>query len=412
MTHSVKDRPKILVVASIDTTLVVLLWAQLRAFQVAGYEVHCACYPGPNRDWLEKHGVRYAGFDIRRSISPWADLCALLKLFRYMRRERITIVHTHTPKAALLGQVAARLARVPIVVNTIHGFYFHDDMPRLSRWFYVAMAWVGGRCADFTLSQNSEDIDTAVSLGICRRDRIRFMGNGIDLSRFSPDRYDAAFRVSKRREIGVPEKTLIVGMVGRLVADKGYVELFEAVKVLLDERQDFHLLIIGPEEEHRAGRLEVDEYEKYGIGSCVRYLGPRDDMAELLACMDVFVLPSWREGFPRSAIEACAMGLPIVTTDVRGCREVVDDGVNGVLIPPRDPHALCDAIRCFLNDGDLRVRMGDAGHRRAVRDFDEQMICGRVVACYAELLNSRCLSVPEPRSDLDVLLPHRGPFVW
>jgi glycosyltransferase involved in cell wall biosynthesis len=407
-----EERPKLLVITSIDTTLVVLLWAQLRAFLVAGYDVRVACQAGANREWLESQGVGYEWFDIRRSISPWADMRTLVSLVRYLRRERVTIVHTHTPKAALLGQLAARIAGVPVIVNTVHGFYFHDEMPRLRRWFYILLACVGGRCADMTLSQNSEDIATAVRLGICRSERIRYLGNGIDLWRFDGERFGAARRAEIREAVGLPDGKLVIGMIGRLVVDKGYLELFEAVRSLWSKRKDFRLVMIGPEEVSRAGRMRGDTYRAYGIEGCTVYLGPRDDVPELMSVMDVFVLPSWREGFPRSAIEAAAMGLPIVTTDVRGCREVVRDGENGLLIPVRDAGALESAIGRMLDDAAVRDRMGLAGRRRAMESFDERAVCGRVLACYEALLLKKGLRGPAVRADLEGVLPRRGSFVW
>lgn len=412
MTPRSADPPRVLHVASIDSTLVVLLWAQLRAAQAAGYDVRCASSPGPNRNWLNQHGAAHVAMDIRRRISPWADLRTLYRLCRYLRRERVTIVHTHTPKAALLGQLAAKLAGVPVVLNTLHGFYFHDDMPRLPRTFYTALAWIGGRCASMTLSQNDEDIDTAIRLGISRPDTIRFLGNGVDLTRFNPDRFDADFRRRKRAELGLPDGTFVVGMIGRLVVDKGYLELFEALRLLRTQGRVFHLLMIAPQESQRAGGLPADEYERFGLAGCTTRLDGRDDVDELLACMDIYVLPSWREGFPRSAIEAAAMGLPIVTTDVRGCREVVTDGVNGRLVPPRSPPALAQAIGELLADSEGRQRLGQAGRERARGEFDERVICRRVLDAYAELLKASGVSVPVPRPDLDDALPKRGPFRW
>ncbi len=412
MTEQQRQPVKVLTVTSIDTTIVVLLWAQLRTQQVTGYETSVACRLGANREWLEDHGVHYTSLDIRRSISPIADLKTLWKLIRHLRREKITIIHTHTPKAALLGQLAGWFARTPVVVDTAHGFYFHPNMKPLPKMFYIAMAWLGARCATLTLSQNSEDIDTAIRLKICKPNGIRFLGNGIDLTRFDPSQFDDDARVEIRKNAGLPHDKLIIGMVGRLVVEKGYLELFEAVRLLAKKRDDIHLVIIGPEETLRAGAMQPGAWEKYGIGPITTYLGPRDDINALMSCMDIFTLPSWREGFPRSAIEAAAMSLPIVTNDVRGCREVVTDGLNGLLVPPRDATALAAAIERLLDDSAERQRFGQAGRKRALTEFDENIICERVLNVYSELLATKGIPAPKPRPDLDETLPQRGPFVW
>ena len=407
------DRLRVLTLCAVDSTLVVLMWAQLRAMRVAGYEVWTASSPGPNRQWLEEQGVRYHPFDIRRAISPMADLRTLWRLIRFMRRERITIVHTHTAKAALLGQLAAKIAGVPVIINTLHGFYFDEDMHWLKKQFYVMMAFIGSRCADMTLSQNQDDIDAAVRLKICSNKRVRFLGNGIDLSRFSPERFDNGFRDRKRKELGLPTDKKLVLMAARLVEDKGFLEMFEAVKRLSAHRDDFRYVFIGVEETYRGGAIPAGVYERYGIESHTIRMAPRGDMDELMAAVDIMVLPSRRrEGVPRSLIEAAASSLPIVTTNTRGCRDVVEDGVSGFLIPPKDSDALANAIEKLLDDDDLRKRMGDAGRQFAVRKFDENLICERVLAVYEELLKAKGRGTPAPAEELDEHLPRKAPCAW
>ena len=135
------------------------------------------------------------------------------------------------------------------------------------------------------------------------------------------------------------------------------------------------LLIIGPEELEKADRISPWVFKKYGIEKRTRWLGPRDDIPELLACSDIYVLPSWREGFPRSAIEVAAMGLPIVATNIRGCRQVVEDGNNGLLVPLKNVEELQETLEKLVNDAQLRSQMGQAGYEKAQREFDEQKIC-------------------------------------
>ena len=201
---------KIAAVSAIDTTFKVLLIAQIKAVQKEGYEVHGICSEGPNFDFLRKQSVKMYPIKIKRSISPFCDLIALWKMYRYFKRQKIDIVHTHTPKCSLLGQLAAKLASVPIIVNTVHGFYFHEHMKPWVRRVYIIMEWIAAKCSTIIFSQNPEDIETAVRLGICKRDKIRLLGNGVDLSKFEPSRFDADFMRRKRTEIGVPEGAIIV----------------------------------------------------------------------------------------------------------------------------------------------------------------------------------------------------------
>jgi len=372
------------VVCAIDITLKVLLIAQVKAAQRAGYVVHGVCTEGPVFQWLTDQGITMHAVTIRRSISPLSDLVALWRMFRYFKREKVDIVHTHTPKCSLLGQLAAKLAGVPTIINTIHGFYFHDNMKPMARRFYVLMERIAALCSTKILSQNPEDVETAVRLGICNRDKIRLLGNGVDLSKFDPQRFDKEFQRKKRTEIGLPQAAIVVGIIGRLVKEKGYLELFAAMQPIMQADPNVWLMVIGPEEPEKADRISQAILAHYGIAERTRWLGSRDDIPELLACCDIYTLPSWREGFPRSAIEAAAMGLPIVATDIRGCRQVVKDGTNGFLVPVRNIGLLGSAIKRLIADEDLRARMGRAGCEKARREFDEQKVCQIVLDTYRD----------------------------
>jgi glycosyltransferase involved in cell wall biosynthesis len=370
------------VISAIDITFKVLLLAQIKAAQEAGYEVHGICCGGPNWDFLCSHGIKMYSVEIKRKISLFMDIIALWMMYRYFKKERIDIVHTHTPKCSLLGQFAARFAGVPVIVNTVHGFYFHDNMKPLVRWFYIAMEWIAGKCSTMILSQNPEDVETAIKLKICKPDRIKFLGNGVDLNKFDPKRFEEKFKKEKRKEIGIPEDATVICIIGRLVKEKGFLELFEAFREIIKEHNDVWLMIIGPEEPEKTDRISADTFKQYDIENRTIYLGARDDIPELLACCDIYALPSWREGFPRSAIEAAAMGLPIVTTDIRGCRQVVEDGVNGFLTPVHDMEKLKEAIMKLINDKEMRVRMGKAGYHKSRKEFDEKNICRIVIETY------------------------------
>jgi glycosyltransferase involved in cell wall biosynthesis len=372
------------VVCAIDITLKVLLIAQVKAAQQAGYVVHGVCTEGPDFQWLRDQGVTMHAVTIRRSISPLSDLIALWRMFRYFKREKIDIIHTHTPKCSLLGQLAAKLAGVPTIINTIHGFYFHDNMKPMARRFYVLMERIAALCSTKILSQNPEDVETAVRLGICNRDKIRLLGNGVDLSKFDPRRFDKEFQRKKRTEIGLPQAAIVVGIIGRLVKEKGYLELFEAMQPIMRADPNVWLMVIGPEEPEKADRISQAILAHYGIAERTQWLGSRDDIPELLACCDIYTLPSWREGFPRSAIEAAAMGLPIVATDIRGCRQVVEDGASGFLVPVRNSGSLGSAIKRLIAEEDLRARMGRAGSEKARREFDEQTVCRIVLDTYRD----------------------------
>jgi len=376
---------KVAVVTAIDNTLRGLLNAQLLAAIEAGYEVHGVCSPGSNFEFLEDEGIIMHPIPISRRITPFRDIVSLYRLYKLFKAQKIDIVHTHTPKVSLLGQLAARMAGVPIVVNTVHGFYFHDHMRPALKKFYIFMEKIAGRCSDMILSQNPEDVDTAVKLGIAKPEKIRVLGNGVDLDKFRPNRFDDNFIAKKRQEVGLPEDALVIGIIGRLVREKGFLELFEAFRNLIDRYDNLRLLIIGPEDTEKPDHISGQTFREYGIESHTFWLGRRRDIPELLAACDIYCLPSWREGFPRSAIEAAAMALPIVTTDIRGCRQVVDDCVNGILVPFNNPAALEEALSKLIENSELRKKMGQAGYKKAQKEFDENKVCELVINTFNEL---------------------------
>jgi len=217
------------------------------------------------------------------------------------------------------------------------------------------------------------------------------LGNGIDLERFDPDRFSADDAAWARSELGAgAANEVVVGTVGRLVVEKGYRELFAAAGAL---PASVRVAVIGFDEPDKRDALSADEIEA-ATSAGVRFLGGRHDVDRLYAGMDVFVLASYREGFPRSAMEAAAMGVPIVATDIRGCRQVVAHGVTGLLVPPGDPVALGSAIARLAEDPQLRARMSVAARERAARLFDQQRCIDTTLSVYERLLQQRGMAVP------------------
>jgi glycosyltransferase involved in cell wall biosynthesis len=279
-----------------------------------------------------------------------------------------------------------------VVVNTLHGFYFHDGMSAWARRFYVAVEKVAALCSDVVLSQNEEDAETAVREGIVTPDRIRLLGNGIDLRRFDPLRVPRDTRRLVRASLCIPDDAPVVGFVGRLVVEKGVRELLEAARAVRARVPKAVFLFVGGSDEEKAGSLHPDAAREAGVAEACVFAGVRHDMPELYRAMDVFALPSYREGFPRAPMEAAAMGLPCVLTDVRGCRQVVTHGRNGFLVPVGDALALAEALLTLLIDPALGRRLGEEGRRRARREFDEQRVFATVLAEYERLLRERGLA--------------------
>ena len=317
--------------------------------------------PGPDVPELERAGIPHQAVEIsRKEFSPLQDMRSLWQLYRLFKAEKPSIVHTHTPKPGLVGRLATRFARVPVIINTIHGYHFHSGMPKWRYRLYVLIERFASRKTDLVLSQNHEDLDTAIEQKITPADRIAYLGNGIDLMTFDPK---VVTRSGLRSELGIAEDAKIVGFVGRLKKGKGLLDLFQAASRLRSDLPEVHYLVIGETDEGKRDAVTAKDAADYGVADIFHFLGKRGDVPELLGAMDLFVLPSYIEGFPRSAMEASAMGVPVVATDIRGCREAVQDGDNGLLVPPGDSASLAAAMSKVLKDAGVAEKMGRAGNR-------------------------------------------------
>jgi glycosyltransferase involved in cell wall biosynthesis len=382
--HSVEGRVAHL--TTVDSTLQFLLLAQLRAIRDAGGEPLGISRAGPWVANLRAEGIRHRALvSSTRSPNLIADLRAACELWRVLRNERPQILHTHNPKPGVYGRIVGWLAGVPIIVNTVHGLYATERDPLLRRAAVYLLEALASRFSDAELVQNPEDLALMERFRIVRPGRAYLLGNGVDLHRFDPSRVPDAERAAVRASLGAGEDTIVVGTVGRLVAEKGYGELVAAAEAL-DSRYVF--VAAGPEDPAKPDRLG-DALMARASGAGVRLLGFRPDVERLYRAMDLFVLPSHREGFPRAAMEAAAMGVPVVASAIRGCRQVVEPGRTGILVPVGDVAGLVAAIRTLGENRELRLGMGRAARERAVARFDERAVVARVLTAYRELARRR-----------------------
>lgn len=381
-----KSAKKLAVVTTVDVTMAGLVLAQIKAAQKEGFTVYGLCARGSYYEYLKENGIIMYPLPFTRAITPLKDIIAIWKLYWFLKCEKIDIVHTHTPKAALYGLITAKLAGVKYSVNTVHGLSFNENTKRWLRLLCLTYERIVARLTNVTLTQNPEDMITAKRLKIGRPEKTKLIGNGVDLKLFDPARFSDDFIRNKKAEIGIPDNTIVVGIIARLVREKGFIELFEAMRNLMPKYKKLWLVIIGPEQAERNDGITGNSFREYCIADRTVWLSRRDDVPELAACFDIYAFPSWREGFPRSAIEAAAMGLPIIAANIRGSRQVVEDGVNGLLIPLRDARKLEEALQELIEDEDIRIRMGKKSYEKARRDFDENRVCEIVIDTYEQLL--------------------------
>lgn len=369
---------KIAHLTTIDMSLRYLLLPQLEAAGELGEAIGISA-AGAFVPELEQRGIRHVALaSSTRGMNLFADLRAVGQLWRALRREKPDILHTHNPKPGVYGRIVGKLARVPIVVNTVHGLYATPDSSILKRGIVYMLEWIASRFSDAELIQSPEDFYFLLERRIVSRSKLRLLGNGVDLERFRPD---PARRDEVRKELGLKDDQIAVGLVARLVEEKGVPELIEAAERLGDR---YVVFVVGPRDPEKSDAVSeelLSKAESYGV----RFLGMRRDVERIYQAMDVFVLPSHREGFPRAAMEAAASGLPVIATNIRGCRQVVEDGITGFLFPVRDVDALTEAITRIGDNPELRSSQSRASVDRARIHFDEREIVNRVMRSYAEV---------------------------
>jgi glycosyltransferase involved in cell wall biosynthesis len=385
---------KIAQVTTTDMAIRFLLMDQIKCLQRQGHEVVAVCGDGPWIESLRKDGVPVEVVKMVRKLNPLRDLVSLFALARCFRKHHFDVVHTHTPKAGLLGPIAAKIAGVPMVVHTIHGLLFHDRMRSWKKLLFWIPEKVTALFSDLLLSQSQEDVTVAASSGLCSAGKIRYLGNGIDVAKFSPSLASGSRRLT-RIEMGLKDTDIVIGVVGRLVYEKGFAELFAAAAELIPKHKTWKFVIVGPKEiGQRDDAVPADQLEALTRTGSVFFLNWRDDVSKWYAVMDLFVLPSHREGVPRACMEAAAMELPVIATDIRGCREVVTANETGFLVPVRDQKALVTAIETLVEDENRRIRFGRAGRQHILKNFDHEVVLERLCNFYSQIQ----LALQTPRS--------------
>ena len=372
-------RPRLLLLITLaevggaQSYVAALLPALTRDFDVAV----AAHGPGPLQEAAAANGARFIPLEhVRRSVNPLRDLAGLAELVRLFRRERPDIVHANSSKAGILGRLAAAFARVPIRIFTVHGWAFaaHSGLASsLYRWADRLISPL----TSMTICVSEYSRTQGLEARTCAADRTVVIPNAVDLQPPSAGERN--------------RKPPVLIAVGRLKAPKDFLTLVRGLALLRPGSAKTLIVGDGPD------RADVEaEIRRLGIGNEVELLGERRDVPELLADADVFVLSSSSEGMPVSVLEAMAVGLPVVGSQVGGVPELVVDGVNGLLVRPGDPSELARALDRLLFDAELRRRLGEAGRERAQGRFTLDSFRRAHVELYSRELAMRKLPAPAP----------------
>lgn len=354
------------------------------ALRDAGHDLLLISPPGPYGEKLLALGLRWQPVAMdRSSLNPLREAALLWRLWRLFRCESPALVHGFTIKCAVYGALAARLAGVPARVNSVTGlgyvFTSEDLKARLLRPLVRGLLKLalGGR-GERLILQNPDDVALFERAGLVDASQVRMIaGSGVDCLRFVAR--------TAHQDDAAGTRPLRVLLASRLLWDKGIAEYIVAARRLRGEGRAIRFLLAGAPDPGNPSGVPEDTVRAWQAEGVIQWLGHVEDMPGLLANVDLMVLPSYREGLPKSLIEAAACGLPLVTTDVPGCREVVIDEVDGLLVPPRDAESLANAIARLHDDPALAQRLGETARSKALAKFDECIVIERTLAVYREL---------------------------
>ena len=385
------DQPNLVHIINAPFLLTPIFRGQGRYMRERGLESLFVTAPGKQLDaFALDENVPVREVPIARTISPLRDAKSVFRVWRWLRKLRPKIVHAHTPKGGLIGMLAGMLARVPIRVYHIHGLPFDTarGIRRQLLWLTEAFACRAAHRV-FCVSNSMRDI--AIRHKICSADKIVVLekgsANGIDaIERFSPDRIDDFVRRREREKLGIPPDAKVIGFAGRVNRDKGIVELADAWQKIRQQCPEAHLLLVGPRDKKDAVPQKI--FDQLDADPRVHSTGYRADTPALYAAMDVFVLPSYREGLPTVVLESMAMGLPVVATRIPGCVDVIDHQRTGTLIAPQDAGQLATAVIEYLGNAFLRCQHGKAARHHVLEHFGQERLWRATLSQYNDLLRA------------------------
>jgi glycosyltransferase involved in cell wall biosynthesis len=354
------------------------------------YEVDLACAPGGRLiPLVEENHMEVRTFkNMVQPLRPFKDTLALIDLTAFLRKNPYHIVHTHNSKAGFLGRLAAKLVGVPVIVHTVHGFAFHDEEPLWRQMLFRNLERLASRWSDRMIFISQPLIDWALKDHIVGEDKIAKIYSGIQLDKFHPVKSEEKDRI--RSKWSLQKEEAVVGIVSKLWEGKGHTVLIEAFKLLKEKIKDAKLVIVGE------GYLYDELFRRVGnngLRDSVLFTGFQMDVSEIIATFDVAVLPSFFEGMGRVILEAMAMEKPIVASRVGGIPDLIDQGINGLLVRPGDARELADALERVLSDNGLAKKLGKEGRKKIKDQFSADVMVRSIEKLYRELLARKGIAV-------------------
>ena len=368
----------------------------MKGLDKSRYEVELATAPGgPLIDEVVKQGIEFRPIKhLVRRLSLYNDLMALWELFRLIRCQKYDIVHTHNAKAGFIGRLAARIAGVPVIVYTIHGFSFQQYEKPPRNMLFILLERFAGRFTDKLLTVSEPLKHWGLKLGIGVADKYITIYDGIEIDRFKVN-FDIE---GKKQEFGIKPDDLVVGVVSKLWEGKGHKQILEAAKNVINKVPNVKFLFVG--EGYLRGELEALT-QQLGLSDYVIFTGFRTDIPEVTATFDIAILASFFEGLGRVLLEAMVLNKAVIATRVGGIVDVVDDGKTGILVPPGDSTAFAEAMITLLSDEEIRMGMGRAGREKIDAKFSAKTMVDQIEKVYGDLIAPKADVLEKRRKKYD-----------
>lgn len=373
---------KIVQVSAIDMTMNNFLSPLNKETKSRGHEVHCVCSKGPYEKEIKQNGFYFHNVSIDRNINPIKNIKSIYSMVKLFKKLKPDIVHVHTPVAAVLGRIAAKIAKVPTIIYTAHGFYFHEGMTKGKyNLFFNIEKYIGRYFTDYIFTQSKEDYEIAKNNNFLRNDNYIHISNGIDLdNKFNISKVDVSKVEKLKNKHNINPKDIIVTFIGRLVREKGILDLLNSYKLLKSKNVKFIIIGSLPQGERDVETMKI--IENFKDNKDIIFTGQVSNVNDYLYLSDIFCLPSYREGMPRSIIEAMAMKNAVIATNIRGSREEVVHNETGFLCNVNASDEIAKYIDKLISDSDKLEKFKHNGIERARKLYDEKKIVNNQIKIY------------------------------
>ncbi|WP_246827410.1 glycosyltransferase family 4 protein [Nosocomiicoccus sp. HMSC09A07] len=381
-------KTKVVQVSAIDMTQVKLLNELNKASMDNGFEVHCVSSSGEYVREILDEGFIFHPINIDRKINPIRNIISLVNMYKLFKRLKPEIVHVHTPIAAVLGRIASKMAGVPNIIYTAHGFYFHDQMDsKAYKVFYNVEKYMGRFFTDYIFFQSEEDYNLAVKNHFLKESsNYLHISNGINLDhKYNYNEISEEAISNLKNKHNIKDNDLVISFIGRLVEEKGIFDLLNAIDKLDDYNLKF--IIMGSLPKSERDQYSYSKIQQYMDRENIIFTGQVDNAEEYLYLSDVFCLPSYREGMPRSIIEAMSMKNAIIATDIRGSREEVVNGETGFIIDLNSSEQIAEKIKYLNSNEELLNNMKEASYLRSQKLYDEKEVIKKQLAVFDRIRN-------------------------